>query len=476
MKFKQLKFLKFKVFEEMSLKLKIIILSLFPIVIGMIVNSLLLSNTTSNNIFSLLKINTIIYLLLFIVTLRLVILFLKRIIYKINIISFAMKKVAEGELKLIPYFKEEEEIENLILNFNQMIRNLISKKKSLTERFKRYAQTDVVEAIVEDPHKIFLQPEKKIVTILFADIRGFTTFAEKTPPEEVMEILNKYLKIMIEIIIKYKGSLDKFIGDNVMVVFGSPKVYGDEAERAVKTAIEIQRKINELNKNRIEKKEKPLYVGIGISTGEVIIGNIGSDLRTEYTVIGDSVNVAARLTSISQRRQILISEDTYEKIKDKVEVIIWPSVRIKGREEFIRVYQVMGLYSKHYMYGLERRRYSRVQTLLPVMFRKKGEGEYKKGIANISGGGVLIWTNIFIDGEIEVKFTLPQEKVKHLICEVVKVQELNSPKEKYKIQIRAKFKDIKEVDRNDIIYFVYSALEEEKKIKKDGRIKLKIPI
>jgi adenylate cyclase len=182
-----------------------------------------------------------------------------------------------------------------------------------------------------------------VVTVFFSDIRGFTPMAEALTAEEVVHILNEYFTAMTAIIFKYEGTLDKFMGDAIMAIFGAPIDMPDHAERAVLAALEMGVKLRELQaKWRVEGKQE-VNIGIGINTGEVVVGNIGSLERMEYTAIGSNVNLTQRLESVAEKGQILISAATYERVKHRVNAVMLDPIKVKGKTEKVMAYSVEGL-------------------------------------------------------------------------------------------------------------------------------------
>jgi adenylate cyclase len=217
-------------------------------------------------------------------------------------------------------------------------------KRKIKNIFSKYLSSNVVEELIKS-EDIKLGGERKEITVLFSDIRNFTAMSEKLTPEEVVSILNEYLSEMTEAIFTYGGTLDKFIGDAVMAIYGTPRFQKDHALRAVKTGFLMLKKLYQLN-NKWEKEGKQKFnIGIGINTGIAVAGNMGSMKRMEYTVIGDTVNLASRLESLNKEldTQFLISESTYEQIKDFVQVKKYEDISIKGKQEKINVYEVIKL-------------------------------------------------------------------------------------------------------------------------------------
>lgn len=206
----------------------------------------------------------------------------------------------------------------------------------------RYVSQAVVDEILSNPDAIKLGGERKDVTLLFIDIRGFTPLSEKMEPEDVINVLNEYLDLCTQAIFKYGGTLDKFIGDGVMAIFGAPVPQEEHAKRAVLAGIELKSQADELNRRIEEKYGRSVRFGMGINSGPAVIGNIGSKERLEYTAIGDTVNLASRLESNAKPGQILISEETYRRVKDDFVFKELPPLKVKGKEKPVNVYEVEG--------------------------------------------------------------------------------------------------------------------------------------
>ncbi len=185
--------------------------------------------------------------------------------------------------------------------------------------------------------------KKAVVTVLFSDIRGFTTMSEQMSAEQVSQILNEYFTEMEPIITKYNGVINKFIGDAVMAIFGEPIQDKNHPQNAVKCAFAMLEKVKELQKKWAQEGKPKIEIGIGINTGEVFVGNIGSVNRMEYTVIGDTVNLASRLESYNKtyKTKMLISSSTYEEVKGIVNVIRISDVQIRGKAHKMDIYEVL---------------------------------------------------------------------------------------------------------------------------------------
>lgn len=215
------------------------------------------------------------------------------------------------------------------------------KRKEVVGAFKKYVAPQIVDEVSKSGEfKLVLGGECRDIAVLFVDIRGFTPMSESLQPEQVVEILNEYLTLTTRSIFKNGGTLDKFIGDATMAVFNAPFDLDDYVFKAVCTARDIASGADELEKKMMERFGKSVSFGIGVNCGSAVVGNIGCDFRMDYTAIGDTVNTAARLESNAKRRQILISEMVYEKVKDRVEVTSMGEIPLKGKSRSICVYSV----------------------------------------------------------------------------------------------------------------------------------------
>ncbi|MGQ9630662.1 MAG: adenylate/guanylate cyclase domain-containing protein [bacterium] len=211
------------------------------------------------------------------------------------------------------------------------------------ERLEKYLSHQVVDSVLSSAGPIELGGVRKNVTILFSDIRDFTSMSEKMEPEEIVRTLNEYFSTMTNIVIKYNGLLDKYMGDSIMAVFGAPVERYDDAQRAVKTAVEMQQALARLC-SKWRKEERPTFdVGIGVATGDVVAGNLGSEHKMEYTVVGSVVNLTSRLCSVARGGQILINQRTYELVQYIAEASPLPPITVKGVSRPVQVYEVVRL-------------------------------------------------------------------------------------------------------------------------------------
>ncbi|MBC7542161.1 MAG: GAF domain-containing protein [Candidatus Sericytochromatia bacterium] len=210
------------------------------------------------------------------------------------------------------------------------------------ERLRRYLAPNVVEAVMRNDETLG-QTSRKKLTIFFTDIRGFTALSESQEPEEVISLLTEYLNAMTSLIHHHEGTLNKFLGDGLMGFFGDPIPMADHAQRAVRMALEMQEKMVHLQNRWFSAGSHPLAIGIGINTGFVTVGNIGSETFTDYTVIGTQVNLTARIQSLAGPGEIVISHPTYAQVKDMVEVEPRGEVVVKGLHAPVMVYRVISL-------------------------------------------------------------------------------------------------------------------------------------
>lgn len=251
-----------------------------------------------------------------------------------------MEEVGRGNLEVHVMVKTQDELELIANTFNNMVEGLREKER-MRDIMNKVVSKEIAEELMK--RGINLGGEERVVTMLFSDIRGFTSMSEKMSPPEIVSILNEYMTEMVEIINKYRGVVDKFVGDEIMVIYGAPLSYGEvlDAKLAVATAVDMIKRVKELHQ-KWEKEGKPLLTpGIGINTGVVVAGNMGSRDRLSYTVIGDAVNTASRLCSSAGKLQILISETTYNLVKEFVKVNELEPIKVKGKEKPLKVYEVL---------------------------------------------------------------------------------------------------------------------------------------
>lgn len=263
------------------------------------------------------------------------------IVSPVNKLAQVARLVGAGDLEQQIKLRTHDELQELAGSFNDMVKGLKDRDR-IRNTFGRYVTKQVAEAILDG--RLQLNGERKKATILISDIRGFTSISERVEPEEVVDFLNQYFNRMVDVVVKYDGRLDKFIGDAILAVFGDAMPHEDDAKRAVMTALEMRERLEEFNLERQNQKKEPLRIGIAVHTGEVVAGNIGSEHKTEYTVIGDTVNLTSRMESLNKefKTDILISESTYQEVKDIVEVQELPEVSVRGKEKTVKLYALKG--------------------------------------------------------------------------------------------------------------------------------------
>ena len=216
-------------------------------------------------------------------------------------------------------------------------------KEKIKQAMGKYLSQDIMNNVVSNIDDLKLGGKRAIVTVLFSDIRGFTSLSEKMSAEEVSMILNEYFAEMEPIITKYNGVINKFIGDAVMAIFGEPIQDINHARNAVKCAYEMLKKVEYLREKWLFEGKPKIEIGVGINTGEVFIGNIGTETRMEYTVIGDTVNLASRIESYNKvyKTNLLVSSSTYAHIADIADVIKISEVQIRGKAKKMNIYEVL---------------------------------------------------------------------------------------------------------------------------------------
>lgn len=213
-------------------------------------------------------------------------------------------------------------------------------QRRLRQVLGRSVDPQVMERLLSNADVDFLKGERSVLTVLYADIRGSTRLAEQTEPEQLVGFINHYLGRMTEVILAYEGTLDKFVGDEVMALFGAPFPHPDHALRAVRTGLAMQEAHREVMAAWQQQGVNAAPIGIGIATGEMIVGEMGSSQRTDYTVIGRAANLGARICSAAKAGQVLISQATYNMVKDSVEASPIPNMQFKGVESDVTVYHV----------------------------------------------------------------------------------------------------------------------------------------
>jgi adenylate cyclase len=226
---------------------------------------------------------------------------------------------------------------------NARLASRIEKEAQTRAQISRLIPPSVVEQVVKGQLTIEKGGRLNEITMLFSDIRGFTTMSDGRPPEEVVNTLNEYFEVMVDILFQYAGTLDKFVGDEIIGLFGAPISIEDGPFKAVSCGLAMMQGLAEFNRTRASENLPAIRIGIGINTGDVITGAIGSTRALQYTAIGDAMNVASRLVNLASPGEVIISENTYRYVADRIDATALPPVKVKGKAEELKVYRVNGM-------------------------------------------------------------------------------------------------------------------------------------
>ncbi len=322
---------------------------------------------------------------------------LARVITKpLDSLAEGIQVVARGDLRRLVAVTSSDEIGRLTNVFNQMILSL--REKLLMEK---YLSQPTVQSIKEhrDVTQLKLGGERKYVTALFSDARGFTSLSEKMSPEDVVRLMNIYLNLQAKVIHQFGGTIDKFVGDEVMAIFEGR---GSEIN-AVRAAVEIQSYCKALNAARAATGEKTISIGIGLNNGEVVMGNMGSEDHMDYTVIGDNINVAARMCGIAQPGMVLISKAIAEVIGDQASLKDQHPVMVKGKDQPIGIAEVVSVKGGA-------RQYMRKTTDTSAVYALEGFSDetFSALVKNINPAGCLLVVGapVGIGSKVNIKFSL----------------------------------------------------------------------
>jgi adenylate cyclase len=272
--------------------------------------------------------------------------------FGMNIIGPSIIIVCSMMYYVSAWKKEQEKSEKLFRDLREEREKLAEMAALLKKMFGRYLSTEVMNSIIENPSALELGGEKRKVTIMMTDLRGFTALAERLEPEQVVQMLNAYFEVMVEVILKYNGTINEIIGDALLVIFGAPQEMADRIHKAIACAIDMQNAMAEVNEQNRAQDLPDLEMGIGLNETEVIVGNIGSSKRSKYAVVGSGVNMASRIESYSVGGQILISESVHQEAGEILRIDAKRDVLPKGAEMPLRIYEVGGI-SGNYNLALE---------------------------------------------------------------------------------------------------------------------------
>ena len=322
----------------------------------------------------------------------------------------------------------------------QLVQQLMELVKSHTAATAPWPASDLraaVERAVDLASQDNPPTAHRRVTILLSDLRGFTATSERFSAMDMVAALNRYLARMTEIIVRHGGSIDKFMGDAIMALFGAPAVLDHDIEAALACAIEMQLAMEEINAENQRLGMAPLFMGIGVNTGEVVAGHLGSALHREYTVIGDQVNLTSRVEAHSLRGQILLSESIYQQARDFIEIGDVNEVAVKGKKGVVRMYELLGL-PRHdpplHAPKREMRNSPRVEVDMPLVFQVlEGKSvlatEYTGHIADISYGGMFVVSPAPLkpmdDIKIGLALSLMGRELTEIYAKVLRVSEVN---------------------------------------------------
>ncbi|MDZ4677491.1 MAG: adenylate/guanylate cyclase domain-containing protein [Oligoflexia bacterium] len=270
-----------------------------------------------------------------------IVLFAASLTRPLEALVLATKEIAKGNFETCVSVSTKDEVGELATAFGDMVGGLKERDK-VKNLFNKFHGTGVANQLMSGELK--LGGEQKLATVFFSDIRGFTSFSENITPQEVVNMLNEYFKVMVSIINTHKGVVDKFIGDAIMAVWGAPESFGNDAANAIKACIQMRIALAELNDSRIARGLPEIKIGMGVHTGILIAGTIGSDDRMEYTVIGDTVNMASRIEAATKAygTDLLVSEATCDSIKDQFVLELAGTAVVKGKTEPLKLFKVKG--------------------------------------------------------------------------------------------------------------------------------------
>jgi len=266
----------------------------------------------------------------------------RRVAGPIAALTATAARVQAGDLDVALPVRSRDEVGRLTQAFNDMIEGL-RQRDFIRDTFGRYVSPEVAQELLASPEARRLGGEKREVTVLMSDLRGYTRFAERGDAGDVMVVLNEVLARMTEVIIAHGGTINEFIGDAIFAIFGAPLAHPDHAERAAAAAIAMQRAMVEVNEAHAQRGLPRFEMGIGINTGEAVVGNIGSEQRAKYAVVGAAVNLAARVEACTVGGQILLSPHTYARLRELVEVGEPFPVEVKGIAEPLLLYELRAI-------------------------------------------------------------------------------------------------------------------------------------
>ncbi|QSA97867.1 adenylate/guanylate cyclase domain-containing protein [Methylococcus sp. EFPC2] len=322
-----------------------------------------------------------------------------------------------------------------------------------------------IQRILEHGRGEALAPDWRAITIVMADIRGYTTLSERYPADVMFEMLNGHVAMMSEIIARHGGSIDKLMGDGIMVLFGAPTAQQDHVQRALSCAVEMQQAMARANQERQARNLPPIYMGIGVNSGNVFAGLIGADWHREYTVIGSEVNLAARIEAQSMRGQILISENSYAAARGDVMVGEPIALQVKGRSETITVYELLGMQRPEHrtVPRCELRKSPRVAIRMPCHFQRLQQKSvlapvHRGQVVDLGYHGLGMISPVPLETRGEIKMALSLQLLGDLTRDVYARIVAPPDKENEGYRCRMEFTDIDMEGQQVIKQFVDSQL------------------
>ncbi|MDR3249194.1 MAG: adenylate/guanylate cyclase domain-containing protein [Treponema sp.] len=268
--------------------------------------------------------------------------------YILQVIAIAATILASGAMFLL-YRQKIKQLNVFNTNLQEMVEEETKKVLALNETFGRYLSDEIVKDLLDTPDGLSLGGKKQNITIMFTDIRGFTSMSEMMGVEDAVTMLNHYFSVMVDVIHKYRGTVIEFLGDGILAIFGAPVAYENHIDSAVACAVEMQISMDEVNEWNLKNRYPILEMGVGINSGETIVGNIGSPKSMKYNVIGNNVNLASRIENFSTGGQIWISEGSYSGMKSVLKVGQSLEVSPKGVKTPITVYQIEGIGAPYFL-------------------------------------------------------------------------------------------------------------------------------
>jgi adenylate cyclase len=270
-------------------------------------------------------------------------------------------------------------LKRAMAEIRRLAEKLEMRSRFIRQTFGRYLSDEVVAGLLERPEGLELGGEKRTVTLLMSDLRGFTALADRLSPEQVVRLLNNYLAGMSEVILRHQGTIDEFVGDAIMALFGAPVARPDDTERAAACAVAMQLAMADVNeKNRADGLPE-VEMGVALNTGEVIVGNIGSEMRAKYGVVGINVNLTSRIQSFTLGGQVLVSESTVRSAGHVLRVGDPVTLHPKGFHQPVRVYELQGINGQHNLFLPEHPdELMPLSREIPISFRTL-HGEHRQG-------------------------------------------------------------------------------------------------